>query len=119
MRSERTVAFSAPAAAVGLSDTWLMLIGPVSGAVGVAKIAVATVVNFAMNTIGAIGGAPAPVVAKRVLTTPRGFASRRNGAETAVFGNGDWSIFCERSARLSVGVVASTTSRDCAGASTF
>src|SRR5262249_58344073 len=101
MRSERTVSFSAPLAAVGFSETWLKLIGPVSDCV--TRATVATVLNLAMNNIGAIGGAPR--VTKPAFTMPRGFVSRRKGAEIAVLGTADSKIFFDKSARLSVGVV--------------
>jgi hypothetical protein len=59
----------------------------------------------------AMGGAPS--ARKRALMTPRGLVNLRNGAEMALAGMGDRKIWCDSS------VVGATTTRDCAGATTF
>ena len=63
----------------------------------------------------------APTVRNRVLIGPRGVVNRRNGAETALAGMADSEILCDSIARVLtlLASVASTTTRDCAEATTF
>ena len=55
---------------------------------------------------------------KRLLMTPRGLVSRRNGAEMALAGMVDCAILCDNNMRV-LSLLESMTTRDCAEPMTF
>ena len=73
--------------------------------------------DVVFNLATMVMGAALPV-RKRVLITPRGLVMRRNGAEMALAGMADCEILCDSSMRV-LAPADSTTTRDCAGPTTF